>query len=248
MIRRLVAALSFFAVSCSGADELHVFAAASLTNVLEEIAATYTRESDDVILFNFGASSTLARQIASGAPADLFLSADERQMNGLASRGLVVESTRTSMLSNELAVVVSTGGGADIRSAGDLERLSSIALADPSHVPAGIYARQWLTRAGLWDSLAKRIIPTDNVRGALAAVEGGNADAAIVYRTDALASRRVRIAFDVPHDAASEISYPFAVVAGSAHPEAARRFLAYLQSPPARAIFSRHGFIVRSGS
>lgn len=248
MIRRLFAALSFLAVSCSGAAELHVFAAASLTNALEEIAAAYTRESGDAIVFNFGGSSTLARQIAGGAPADLFLSADERQMDGLAKRGLVVPSTRRSMLSNELVVVVATDDGRDIRSVTDLEHLRSIAVAEPSHVPAGIYARRWLTRAGVWDAIASRVIPTDNVRGALAAVEGGNADAAIVYRTDALSSRRVRIAFEAPRQQAPEISYPFAVVAGSAHADAARRFLDYLESPAARTVFSKHGFIVRSDS
>jgi molybdate transport system substrate-binding protein len=111
-------------------------------------------------------------------------------------------------------------------------------------VPAGIYARQYLERKGLWERLAGRVVPTENVRAALAAVESGNVDAGIVYKTDAGISKRVRIAWEVPRAETPAISYPFAVLAGSGRKEAARRLLDYLGSPPALAVFRKHGFLI----
>ncbi|HKR64433.1 MAG TPA: molybdate ABC transporter substrate-binding protein, partial [Thermoanaerobaculia bacterium] len=205
-----------------------VFAAASLTDALQEIGARYERETATRVVFSFAASSTLARQIESGAPADLFLSADE------ASMGRVRVETRADVLSNALVVVVpATSTLRDWTSA------RRIALAEPSSVPAGIYARTWLEQRGLWARLAPRVIPTENVRGALAAAASGNVDAAIVYRTDV--SPRVRVVYEVP---ASEthIVYPFAVLANAPHKDEARRFFAYLRTPEAMGVFARHGF------
>lgn len=240
-----VLALLLVAVSCSRTPEVRVFAAASLSSALEEIAHDYEKSAHEHVVFNFGASSTLARQIEHGAPADLFLSADEAKMNHLAARGLIDAATRRSALSNTLVVVVPLRGGSDVRSAMHLAQLPSLALADPATVPAGIYAREWLTGRGVWNDVASRVIPTDNVRSALAAVEAGNAAAAIVYRTDAMVSRRVRIAFEVPRAESPQISYPFAIVAGAEQPRSAARFLAWLQSPSARAVFAKHGFLLR---
>jgi molybdate transport system substrate-binding protein len=218
------------------AADIRVFAAASLTDALQEIAGNYERQSGDRVVFNFGGSSVLARQIEQGAPADLFLSADEEKMNVLQRRGLIVTRTRVSILSNTLVVV-----GEKIRNVRELANVRRIALAEPSSVPAGIYAQEYLRKAGVWERVEKKIVPTENVRAALAAVESGNVDAAIVYRTDVLLSKRARIAYEIPRAAGPRISYPFALVQG-ARPEAAR-FLAYLRSPVARAIFVRHGFI-----
>ena len=222
-----------------------MFAAASLREALEEIATSYERASGDDVVFSFGASSLLARQIEAGAPADVFLSADEAKMNALAARRLVVPQTRFSILSNSLAIVVPKSGGANLTSARQLATLRSIALAEPSSVPAGVYARLWLQRLGLWDRIAPRVVPTANVRAALAAVESGNVDAAIVYKTDALISRRVRIAFEVPRAEGPAISYPFALLQDATQPVAARRFLAHLRSRAALQTFARYGFIVR---
>lgn len=227
------------------AAELTVFAAASLTDALEEIGAVYEKAGGDTIRLNLGASSTLARQIQEGAPADLFLSADEEKMDSLEKRGLVLPGTRRSVLSNTLVIVIPKGSAVKIAGPKDLTAVSTLALADPQAVPAGLYAKEYLRKLGLWDKLAGKVVPTENVRGALAAVESGNVDAAIVYKTDAGISKRVRIAYEVPLAQGPKISYPFAVVAESSQPEAAKRFLAYLESEPALVVFKKHGFLIQ---
>jgi molybdate transport system substrate-binding protein len=133
-----------------------------------------------------------------------------------------------------------------IRSAADLAApgIRALALAEPQTVPAGIYAKEYLRRQKLWSRVIDRVVPTENVRAALAAVESGNVDAGIVYKTDAEISKKVRIAYEVPAADSPKISYPFAVVAGSPRPAAARKLLAYLQSAPALAVFRRFGFLV----
>jgi molybdate transport system substrate-binding protein len=231
-----------------GAAELNVAAAASLTDALQEIKTAYETSGGDTIVLNLGASSALARQIEEGAPVDLFLSADEVHMDALEKRGRVLAGTRRSVLSNTLVVVVPADGTLRIASPADLVNpgIRHLALAEPRSVPAGIYAKAYLRGLKLWDRVIDRVVPTENVRGALAAVETGNADAGIVYRTDAGISKQVRIAFEVPRAEGPRISYPFAVIAGSKRREAARRFLAYLESPAALAVFARYGFLIPS--
>lgn len=242
-MRRLLLLLSLsFSLS---AAEVRVFAAVSLTEGLEEIATAYERSSGDDIVFSFGASSILARQIEQGAPADLFLSADEARMDALARENLIVASTRVSVLSNTLVVVVPNDGGLTLTSPSQLTRFEKIALAEPSSVPAGVYAREWLQKIGLWDRVAAKIIPTENVRAALAAVESGNVDAAIVYKTDARVAKRSRIAYEVPRASGPAISYPFALLRNAEQRDAATRFLAHLRSKAALQIFARHGFLIR---
>jgi molybdate transport system substrate-binding protein len=226
---------------------LTVFAAASLTDALQEIAADYEKAGGDAVVFNFAASSLLARQIEEGAPADVFFSADEAKMDRLEQRGLIFNGTRMSLLSNTLVIVVEKEGGAELHSPLDLagDKVKRLALAEPSLVPAGIYARTYLEKAGLWDKVAEKIIPTGNVRGALAAVASGNAEAAIVYRTDALISKKVKVACTIPSLAGPDISYPVAVIRESRNTEAAKRFLQYLASISAGRTFERYGFAVR---
>lgn len=229
------------------AGEIHVSAAASLTDALRDLKAAYEKAGGDTVVLNLGASSLLARQIEEGAPADLFLSADEARMDQLQKAGLVLAGTRRSVLANTLVVVVPTDSPLKLSSPADLAGpgVKALALAETRTVPAGIYAREYLEKLGLWGRLAGRVVPTENVRAALSAVESGNADAGIVYRTDAGISKKVRIAFEVPRAAGPDISYPFAVLAGSRRKEAARRFLDYLASPPALEVFRRYGFLVR---
>ncbi|HET9228583.1 MAG TPA: molybdate ABC transporter substrate-binding protein [Thermoanaerobaculia bacterium] len=226
------------------AEELHVFAAASLTDALKEIAPEYEKATGDKLVLNLGASSTLARQIQEGAPADLFLSADEEKMDGLEKRKLLLAGTRRSVLSNTLAVVVPSDSTLRISGPADLSTVRALALAEPQTVPAGIYAKEYLKRKGLWSRVIDRVIPTENVRAALAAVESGNADAGIVYKTDAGISKKVKIAYEVPRAEAPEISYPFAVLADSKRQEAARRLLDWLTSPAALAVFRKYGFLI----
>ncbi len=236
--------LCLLAAVPASAAELHVFAAASLTDALKEIAPEYEKATGDKLILNLGASSTLARQIQEGAPADLFLSADEEKMNGLEKEKLLLPGTRRSILSNTLVVVVPADSNLKVSGPADLATVRALALAEPKTVPAGIYAREYLQKKGLWDRISGRVVPTENVRAALAAVESGNVDAGIVYRTDAGISKRVRIAYEVPRADAPGISYPFAVLAASERKAAARKLLDYLHSPPALAVFRKHGFLI----
>ena len=231
------------------AAQVNVFAAASLTDSLKEIAAGYKETSSDRIAFNFAASSFLARQIEEGAPADVFFSADEAKMDQLAKRNLIVNESRRSLLSNSLAIVVASDATVAIRSTTDLTNaaIRRIAVADPKTVPAGIYAKQHLIRLNLWSAIASKVVPTDNVRAALTAVESGNVEAAIVYKTDAAISKRVTTAYQVPPNEGPAISYAIALLKEAKQPGAARRFLDHLKSPAARRVFEKHGFIVRHG-
>jgi molybdate transport system substrate-binding protein len=226
------------------AAELTVFAAASLSDALREIARTYERESGCKLLFHFAASSTLARQIQEGAPADLFFSADEEKMEQLEKAKLIREGTRKSLLSNRLVVVVASDSAVRIQTPQQLGSLRRIAIAEPTSVPAGIYARQYLESAGVWSDLDDSVVPTANVRAALAAVESGNVEAGIVYKTDAAISRKVRIAYEVPAGSGPAISYPVALLKEARQPALAERLWKHLQSDAAIIIFEKHGFIV----
>jgi molybdate transport system substrate-binding protein len=242
----MAAAVCLLAYAASAA-EIMVFAAASLTDSLKQVATDYEKTSGDKIIFNFGASSTLARQIEAGAPADIFFSADEAQMDGLAKKDLIDPATRTIRLGNALVVVVATDGRLQINSASDLTNstVKQIALADPKAVPAGVYAKAWLTRQQLWPAIEPKVVPTENVRAALAAVESGNVEAGVVYKTDAGISKKVKVACEVPARDAPAISYPMALVKESSQPDAAKKFLNYLDSREAGDIFRKFGFTLR---
>jgi molybdate transport system substrate-binding protein len=229
------------------AASINVFAAASLTDSLKELAAAYEKPSGDTIVFNFGASSTLARQIEEGAPADIFFSADEAKMDGLEKKGLILKETRKSRLSNLLVIVVAAQGGAAIASANDLAtaKVKRLALAEPKTVPAGIYAKEYLQKQNLWSAVEPKVIPTENVRAALAAVEAGNVEAGIVYKTDAEIYKKVKVAYEIPAKDGPAISYPMAVVKEARQPETAKRFLQYLDSDDAAKVFEKFSFIIR---
>lgn len=242
----LLIALLFLGQSQLHAAEVTVFAAASLTDALKAIAAPYEKQSGDKIAFNFGASSLLERQIEEGAPADIFFSADEAKMDALERQGLILKETRKSRLSNSLVIVTAADSGIKINSPADLAdpKIRRIALADPQAVPAGVYAKAYLKKQNLWNAVEPKIVPTDNVRAALAAVESGNIEAGIVFKTDAAISKKVKVAYEIPAKDGPEISYPMAVTTNSKSVESAKRFLDYLNSDDAAKIFTNYGFIV----
>jgi molybdate transport system substrate-binding protein len=221
--------------------ELLVFAAASLTDALDEIGARYEARTGVRVLFSFAGSNALARQIQAGAPADVFVSANLDRMDELENAGLVRPADRVVLLSNRLVVVVAPASDLVVTAPEDLVSARRLALGDPAAVPAGIYARRWLERRGVWECLRERVVPTLDVRAALAAVESGAAEAGIVYRSDVAIARRVRVAFEVPADEGPHIVYPAAVLASSKAPDA-RHFLEHLGSADARAVFIRLGF------
>ena len=246
MVKALALICSSLLALHASAAQLTVHAAASLTDAIKEIGAAYEKESGDKLRLNFDASSVLARQIEEGAPADIFISADEAKMDALEKAGLIAAGTRRTLLRNTLVIVVPAESGKTIQSAADLTAsdIKKIALAQPESVPAGIYAKQFLTAQGLWEKVAAKVVPTQNVRATLAAVESGNVEAGFVYKTDALISNKVKVAFEIPPGAGPKITYPAAALAKSTDLAAARRFLAYLESAPAAAVFRKYGFVL----
>ncbi|MGH8218774.1 MAG: molybdate ABC transporter substrate-binding protein [Steroidobacteraceae bacterium] len=252
----LVLALASQAAAPSrpGVGPLLVFAAASLTNALQAVGTLYTRRSGQAVTFSFAASSTLARQIAAGAQADVFFSADTDWMNFLESRRLIDPATRRDIVGNRLALIAPSGSsvklvirkGFDLASA--LGRSGRLALAEPESVPAGRYARDALRSLGVWQSLAGHLIPSENVRAALEYVARGDAPLGIVYATDALIEPRVRIVGFFPPSSHPRIDYPAAAVPTqrarppSARAAAADRFVRFLVSPEAQRIFHKYGF------
>jgi molybdate transport system substrate-binding protein len=228
------------------ADEILVSAAASLTDVLKEIATGYQSKSTHTVKFNFGPSSGLARQIDEGAPADIFFSADLPQMDALDKKDRLEPGTRKSLLSNQLVIIVPADSKLSLSSPKDLLKadIKRIALAEPSSVPVGVYSSKYLTDEGLWDQVKPKIVPVQDVRATLASVESGNVEAGFVYKTDAAVSKKIKIVYEVPVDKGPKIIYPVAVVKESKRKEAARDFLNYVQTAASKDLFKKYGFVV----
>jgi molybdate transport system substrate-binding protein len=228
------------------AATLNIFAAASLTDVLKELAPAYESATGDKLAFNFAGSNVLARQIQEGAPADVFFSADELKMNALQKAGLIDTSTEKALLSNTLVIVIPTDSKLEIPNPQALAspEVKRIALADPAAVPAGIYSKEYLEKLNLWEKVKDRVIPTENVRAALAAVESGNVNAGIVYKTDAGISKTVKIAYEVPAAEGPKITYPIAVLKDSKNAPEAAKFVEFLESDTAKIAFKKYGFLV----
>jgi len=247
MKRILSLFVACLALQCAlHAAEVTVFAAASLTDALKEISASYEEQSGDKIVFNFGASSLLERQIEEGAPADIFFSADEPKMDALEKKDLILKETRKSRVSNSLVIVTSADSDLKITSPADLagSKIRRIALADPKAVPAGVYAKAFLEKEKLWLDVEPKVVPVDNVRAALAAVESGNIEVGMVFKTDAVISKKVKIAYEVPTNIGPKISYPVAVTKNARQVESAKKFANYLGSDDAAKNFTKYGFIV----
>ena len=222
---------------------LTVSAAVSLTEALSEISVAYEAAGGVPVRFNFAASNVLARQIVNGAPADVFVSADAVQMDVAERAGAVDTATRVNIIGNRLAVLVRAGLPVAVRGPRDLAQpdIRRISLGNPDAVPAGVYAREFLRAAGVWESIERKVVPVSSVRAALAAVETGSADAAIVYETDTLQAHSAQVAF-VASAAGPDIVYPAAVVSRTRRRQDSLRFIAYLQSAAAVRVFRRYRF------
>jgi len=229
------------------AQELTVFAAASLADSMRDIAALWGQAGNKPPRLSFGASSSLARQIEQGAPVNIFASADQKWMDYLAGKQLIAADTRKSLLGNNLVLVVEAGKPVRvaIERGFDLAALlganGRLATGDPRHVPAGIYAEQALRSLGLWESIEPRLARTEDVRSALLLVERGEAPAGIVYATDAAVSKGVTVAGTFPPGSHEPVTYPFAVIKSGDTP-AARSLMAFLAGPAAKQVFIRRGF------
>ena len=224
--------------------KLLVFAAASLTDVLTEISADYTSATGRPVALSFAASSALAKQIEAGAQADVFFSADTDWMDYLEQRKLIASATRTNVLGNRLVLIAPADSALAVKiepgtalcaALGD----GRLATGDPDSVPAGRYARAALTTLGSWGCIADRLVRADNVRAALAFVARGEAPLGIVYRTDALVEKKVRILAVFPAGSHPPITYPAAATASST---GGAGFIAYLKQPAAQAVFRKFGF------
>lgn len=253
MLKRWIAALALSVMlpwnACAAEQgaQVTVFAAASLTNVLQELSTEYSAATGNKVAFSFAATSMLARQIESGAGADVFFSADQEWMDYLDQRGLVQKATRRNLLGNRLALIAPTGSTIALHIEPNFALLAALhggrlATGDPDSVPVGKYARSALTSLGVWNDLADRLVRADNVRTALAFVARGEAPLGIVYETDAKIEPGVRVVDLFPINSHLPITYPIALTS-SAGPQAAA-FVEFLRGPAGSAAFEKFGFIV----
>jgi molybdate transport system substrate-binding protein len=227
--------------------ELTISAAASMTDALADIQKLYEANHSGIKLsFNFGASGALQQQIEQGAPADLFLSAAVKNMTALVDEGLIDSGQQTNLLKNELVVVAAADSSAVIEKVEDLSNteVKTIAIGIPESVPAGNYTKEALTALNLWDTLQSKSVQAKDVRQVLQYVETGNADAGFVYKTDALSSDKVKIAFVVDPSTYKAIQYPIGIVKATKHAKEAEAFYSYLQTQEALDIFVKYGFSV----
>ena len=250
MLRRcfLVLALAAGLATAAQAADTQVFAAASLKNALDNIIAQYKAETGKGVAASYAASSALARQIEQRAPADIFMSADLDWMDYLQQRNLIRPETRVSLLGNRLVLIAPADAKVqvEIGKGFELAKLlgdGRLAVGEPASVPAGKYAKAALETLGVWSSVEAKLAPAENVRAAMALVARGEAPLGIVYETDAVAEKGVKVVGFFPGDSHPPIVYPVALTATSANPDAPA-FLAYIRSAKAKSLFTAQGFTV----
>lgn len=245
-----VLGLSFLLLSGMANAQVSVFAAASCTDALNEIGKAYVASGGKAIVPSFASSSTLAKQIENGAPANIFISADEQWMNYLADKSLLAAGTRFNLLGNRVVLIApkdSSVGKVEIGQGFPLANLlgdGRLAVGDPAHVPVGIYTQAALEKLGVWGTVQSKLAPADSVRAALAFVERGETPFGVVYATDAAASDKVKIVGVFPEDSHPPVVYPAALIAGKDTAEA-KEFFAFLKGDQAKDIFRRYGFAVK---
>lgn len=227
-------------------NKLVIFAAASLKNTLDQVNTAYQRDKGQDTATSYAASSTLAKQIEAAAPADIFISADLDWMDFLAKKNLIKPQTRANLLGNQLVLIASANSTVKLAIAPDFPIAQALgngrlAIADPSGVPAGKYGKAALEALGAWSSVADKLAPAENVRATLLLVSRGETPLGIVYQTDAVAAKGVKILGIFPEDTHPPIIYPIAVMATSTNPGDAA-YIAYVKSPAARPIFEKWGF------
>ncbi len=246
-MRLLVTSIFLTLSAPSQAGSVTVFAAASTTEAMQEIIEAFDARGDHDATVSFASSSTLAKQIENGAPAQVYIAANPKWMDYLAERDAIAADTRTDLLGNSLVLVAPVDSvlqteirkGMALASFLDDDRL---AVGDPDHVPAGQYAKASLQHLGIWDAVEPRLARGKDVRAAMAYVERGETPLGITYRTDAAASKRVKVLDTFPADSHPPVIYPAAIVSDAAEDAAAVAFFNFLRGPDARVIFDRHGF------
>ena len=243
-VRHVAAAMGLLLSLHASAADLTVSAAASLTNAFKEIGPLFEAQNPDTqVQFNFGASGALLQQIAKGAPADVFASADQESMDQAQAQSLVKAAERRNFVSNSLVVIVPTGSRHAPKAIADLGQAhyTRVAIGLPASVPVGRYTKAVLEKAGLWSAVEPKMIGANNVRQALDYVSRGEVDAGFVYGTDAaLVADKVKVALTVPTEV--PVLYPIAPVANSTNAAAAQKFTTFVLTPPAQAVFAKYGF------
>lgn len=227
--------------------ELIISAAASLTDVLEELKTEYIKENSNVdIKYTFDSSGTLQAQIEEGAPADIFFSAAEKQMNALEEKDLILDGSRKTMLINKVVLIVPKDSELKIESLEDLKNddIKKIAIGDDS-VPVGQYSREIFENLNLTDALMPKAVNASNVRQVLTWVETGEADCGLVYATDAYTTEDVKIVLEAPEDSHKTVTYPVAIVKDSKNSDEAKKFLEFLSSATSTKAFEKYGFTVK---
>jgi molybdate transport system substrate-binding protein len=253
-VKKIVAALLLLCAAAAGQpssaageteSSITVFAAASLTNVLQELGDAFTKDSSIPVRFSFAASSTLARQIENGSPADMFFSADLEWMDYLQNKQLIQVSSRHDMLGNQLVLIAPAASTLKLKIEPHFKLAAALgkehlATGDPDSVPVGRYAQEALANLGVWNEIAPKVVRADSVRSALAFVDRGEASLGIVYATDALIDKDVRVIDVFPKDSHKPIIYPAALTL-TAKAQAAK-FLVFLRSPAGEVAFRHYGF------
>lgn len=238
-----------FAVGCTGNVrqvplEITVSAASSLKDALDEIKPIYEEKNPDIkLILNFGSSGTLQQQIEQGAPVDLFISAGKNQMDALEEKQLLVNTSRVNIMGNELVLIAGKDDNT-VKSFDDLNKteVKHIGIGQPESVPAGKYAKEVLTSLKLWDGLKSKCVQAKDVKQVLAYVVTGDAEAGLLYMSDAITSNKVKIAAVAPADSHQLIVYPAAVIKSSKNGAAADKLLKFMNNPEAKRIFLKYGF------
>ena len=227
--------------------ELNISAAVSMKDALAEIQTNYQKKAPHVkLVYNLGASGSLQKQIEQGAPADIFISAAPKQMNELEAKNLVIKATRKNLLENKLVLIAPKDSTLSISKLEDLQNdtVKQISIGETKVVPAGQYAEQALKKLGVWDKVQRKIVFAKDVRTVLTYVDTGNVDAGLVYKTDAAASKKVKILAIAPDGSHAPIIYPAAVLTGTKNQKAAEEFLSYLAGPECKSVFEKHSFVM----
>ena len=241
----LIASIALFGCDLKAQDDkLLIFVAASLTNVVLETKNAFEKQSGAELIFNIAGSQTLAGEIAHGAPADVFISAGPKPMSFLVERNKVDSHSVRGVAGNLLVIAVSSKGDyEELRSIEQLATMKRVAIADPELAPAGRYAKESLTTIGLWEKIYSTLIYAADVRAALAYVQTGNVDAAIVYSTDLAVAEGVLEKNIIPESSYSKVTYPGAIVVGSNKKALAEDYFSFLYSEQVASIFKKHGFL-----
>lgn len=246
LLAGVVASFAAAGSACAAEQPVTVFAAASLSDALKAASAAWQAKGNPAVVLSFGSSSAIAKQVETGAPADIFASADEKWMKYLADKSLVDTATVQRPIGNDLVLVAPADSNASVAIGPNFDLAGALAggrlsIGDPKGVPAGTYAKQALTNLGVWDSIESQTAPAENVRSALALVERGEAPLGIVYATDARAAKGIKVVGTFPDDSHDAIVYPFGIVAGHERPEV-KGFFDFLLSEEGKALFKSYGF------